>query len=489
MHIEVPLFSAKWVIGFFGLFHTSVGALSIGLAFVVTVAQILAYKKRIRAYDLFAKRAQLFHVCIYNVGTINAIGLVFALSGLYPQFWEQIFVHHFWTLIIEEILFLLLATTVTFHYFFWDKLWGHKKMHIFLGSLLIPLFFLQIYIINGIGAFMLTPGFAEGEATLSGGLLGWDKTAFYNPSFLMLQFHRTFANISYAGFFLAMWCGIRLSLTRDRNKIDYYEDCGKLSFYIAFTAFLSLPIIGYFYAHVLKIEANEAYLNLMVGRGDILIGGIDMWWIKHGCVAAMIGGSLTYYNHVGKNSETPFSLPRIMVYMIAAFFIMFYLAMGMVMTWTFFWVELVIAVGSGFFVRHMIQYRKGSGRAVFIYIGILSFLTVMLGGYVREASRPRFVNRISHYDSIYIPEERAPVLMVDVTPEELEKLTAVPPEPVGTASLINERCTQCHTLERVRNYPKDDWDRVVRKMIILGTKLNEEQAAEVIAHLEEGKPF
>jgi hypothetical protein len=55
--------------------------------------------------------------------------------------------------------------------------------------------------------------------------------------------------------------------------------------------------------------------------------------------------------------------------------------------------------------------------------------------------------------------------------------------------LINERCTECHTLDRVRNYPKDDWDRVVRKMIILGTKLDDEQAAEVVAHLEEGEPF
>lgn len=250
--LSIPGVSAKWVIGFFGLFHLSVGALAIGLAFVVTVFQIIAYRKKILRYDLFAKRTQLFHICIYNIGTINAIGLVFALSGLFPQFWSQLFNHFFWPFIIEEFCFFLLATTLTFHYFFWDKLWGHKKLHIFLGSLLTPIFFIQIYIINAIGGFMVTPGYAEAEATLRSGILGWDFRAFHNPSFLMLQLHRSLANISYAAFFMAGWCGVRLYLSKKAEKKDYYEDCGRIVFQIGFVlaslAFMViLMIFGIFY--------------------------------------------------------------------------------------------------------------------------------------------------------------------------------------------------------------------------------------------------
>ena len=163
-HIQVPVLGAKWLIGSTALLHTGVGALAIGFAFLVTVAQIIGYVHKDRRYDVLAKRVQLMHVCIYNIGTIVAIGLVFALSGLYPQFWSQIFVHLFWSLIIEEFLFFLLATTLTLHYFFWEHMWGHKRLHIFLGALMTPFFFLQFYIINGMGGFMLTPGFQEGQA-------------------------------------------------------------------------------------------------------------------------------------------------------------------------------------------------------------------------------------------------------------------------------------------------------------------------------------
>jgi hypothetical protein len=485
--IETSGISAKWFIGSIALFHIGVAALSVGVAFIVTVAQITAYRKKIRRYDLFAKRSQLFHVCIYNVGTINAIGLVFALSGLYPQFWSQIFVHMFWPFIIEEVLFLLLATTLTFHYFFWDRLWGHKKLQIFTGALLIPLFFLQMYFINGVGGFMLTPGFAEGEASLSRGLLGWDKFAFYNPSFLMLQLHRSFGNVSYAGFFLAGWCGIRLLLTQDPLKTEYYEDSGRLAFFVAFAALLSQPIIGYFYSWVLKIEANEAFLNLMIGKGDIISGGINWWWMKNLLVAAMIGMAIAYFRKV-KAEEKAFSLPGIMVYGIAGFYLMFYLALGMVMTWKFFWWSVVIAVGGGFLATHLINYHKGSARGLFLLMGIISLCTLLLGGYVREASRPRFVNRVSHYDDVYIPRERSPVLMVEVEAELLEELLKAP-EPTGAASLIRKACAKCHTLDRVKNYQKDDWENVVNVMVVYGAKLRGQDIELVTQHLKEGLPY
>jgi cytochrome bd-type quinol oxidase subunit 1 len=208
---------AKFAIGFLGLFHISVASLAIGFAFVVTALQIVGYRRKENQYDRLAKRIQLWHVCIYNIGTINAIGLVFALSGLYPQFWSQIFVQFFWTIIVEEVLFFMLATTLTLHYFFWDTMWGHKKLHIFLGSLMTPFFLMQFYIINGMGAYMLTPGFSEGQVSQWSGtaaITGWDFLAFYNPSFLMLTLHRSAVNVAYGGFFVAGACGLLLYLSK-----------------------------------------------------------------------------------------------------------------------------------------------------------------------------------------------------------------------------------------------------------------------------------
>ncbi|EFK07939.1 conserved hypothetical protein [delta proteobacterium NaphS2] len=487
MHLEFPILGAKWAIGSIALFHTAVASMAIGFAFFVTVAQIVSYIRKENRYDLLAKKVQLIHVCIYNIGTINAIGLVFLLSGLFPQFWAQLFVQFYWSIIVEEFLFFLLATTITFHYFFWDKLWGHKKLHIFLGALLTPLFFLQFYIINGLGSFMLTPGFGEAELSLRTGVLGWDKMGFYNPSFLMLTLHRTLANFAYGGFSAAGLCGIFLYFAKKPKLKEFYEDGGRLAFQIAFMAFLSLPVAGYFYAHVLKNHANEAYMNLMWGRGDVVAGGVDWWWLKHICVAAMMGICLTYFRKTS-SADKEFTIPAIMVYSVAVLYLMFYLAMGMVMTWAFFWFMLAFGVGGAFLSVHLLKYHGGSGRGVFLLIGILSFTTVMLGGYSREASRPRFVKRISHYDKVFVPEERQPYLMVHVDPEDIPKVT--PKEKAsGPASLIRENCSGCHTLTRVKNYPLDNWQVIVSQMEAYGLKLTREESKLITAHLDSGRPY
>ncbi|MDW7710162.1 MAG: cytochrome ubiquinol oxidase subunit I [Deferrisomatales bacterium] len=487
-HIEFPVLGAKWWIGFTGLLHVSVASLAIGFAFVVTTAQIVGYLRRDRAYDLLAKRIQLYHVCIYNIGTIVAIGLIFGLSGLYPQFWSQLFVHQFWTLIIEEFLFLLLATTLTIHYFFWDYLWGHKKLHIFLGALLNPLFLLQFWMINGIGSFMLTPGAEEAQIDLARGIVGYDKTAFYNPSFLMLTLHRAFANVSYGGFFVAGICGFFLWRARPGELREAFEKGGRLAFYVGFAALLSLPMVGYFYSHVLKYHANEAFVNLMWGKGDVVAGGIDWWWVKQICVASLLGLGLGYFFQT-RRDEGPFSVPNVLVVTVALFYGMFYLAMGMIMTWAFFWWMLAVGAGAWALARHLIRYRQGSPRSLYVLAGVLSAATVLLGGYAREASRPRFVDRYSHYDHVYLPSQRQPYLMVDVRPEDLPPLPERIEEPAEAVFLIRQNCIGCHTLERVRNYRLDNWRLVVDQMRAYGLRLTEEQTRVIVEHLRSGEPY
>jgi cytochrome bd-type quinol oxidase subunit 1 len=487
-HLAFPGLGAKWWIGFTGLFHTAVASLAIGFAFVVTVAQVVGYLRRDRAYDLMAKRVQLYHVCIYNVGTIVAIGLVFGLSGLYPQFWSQIFNQFFWPLIVEEFLFFLLATTLTLHYFFWEDLWGHKRLHIFLGALMTPLFLLQFYIINGLGGFMLTPGVGEAQVDLAAGILGWDKTTFYNPSFLMLTLHRALANVSYGGYLAAAVCGVGLYRAPSDAARGYYEKGGRLAFYTGFAAFLSLPIIGYFYAHVLRSYAHESYVNLMWGKGDVVAGGIDWWWLKQLLVSAMLGSSLAYFVR-SRDQEAPFALPGVMVGAIALFYGMFYVAMGMIMTWAFFWWSLAAAGTAALLVLHLMNRNRGSARAVYVWIGVLSAATVLLGGYVREASRPRFVDRISHYDDVFVPEQRQPYLMVEVDPASLPTPALPEQVPLPAVRLLRERCVGCHTLERVKKYPLDNWQLIVDQMRAYGLKLSVEETRIMVEHLRSGRPY
>ena len=521
-HIQVPGISAKWMVGSVALFHTAVASLAIGFAFVVTVLQIVGYRLKDRRYDLLAKRVQLLHVCMYNIGTINAIGLVFILSGLYPEFWSQLFTHFFWTMILEEFCFFLLATTLTFHYFFWDNLWGHKKLHIFLGALMTPLFIFQFYYINGMGGFMLTPGYAEGQISQWAGtvnILGWDFKAFYNPSFLMLTLHRTLANISYGAFIVAAVCGFRMFFTKRPKLLRYYEGGGQAGFFIGFSVLLSLPVVGYFYAFVLKTEAEQAYVNLMWGKGDVAAGGIDWWWVKHIIVAAMVGMGLAFFRYRSKHpaptekplssaeavasplwSESRFAMPGVMVYSMALLYVIFYAAMGMVMTWKFFWIELASAVIAGLIATHLLKFHKHSGRAVFMVMGTLAFLTVLLGGYVREASRPRFVNKLgdttpgearySHYDNVYRPNERQTAGPMRMMPRPKEEITYPPISPEQRVPyLITIKCIGCHTLAKMKQYPREDWPLIVRRMKAYGTKISAGEEKDIVEHLQAKKPY
>ncbi|MDP2984014.1 MAG: hypothetical protein Q8O92_11885 [Candidatus Latescibacter sp.] len=55
--------------------------------------------------------------------------------------------------------------------------------------------------------------------------------------------------------------------------------------------------------------------------------------------------------------------------------------------------------------------------------------------------------------------------------------------------LIREKCSTCHTIDKVKDYEGDDWKEVVDRMIKYGTKLTEGESANVIAYLKEGKSF
>jgi hypothetical protein len=289
---------------------------------------------------------------------------------------------------------------------------------------------------------------------------------------------------------VAAVCGLMMYLTRREKMVSFYEDGGRLAFGVGFTAFLSLPIVGFFYAHVLKYYANEAYVNLMWGRGDVIAGGVDWWWMKQLIVAGVLGACLRYFASASGDGKAPVPIPRIFVYAVALFYLSFYVAMGMIMTWAFFWWMASSAVAGALLAGHLRKSASGSPRGVYLLVGLLSFATVMLGGYAREASRPRFENRISAQDKIYIPAERAPYLMVDIGPADLPPMPPRPaPEVDEAVVLIKRNCTGCHTLERIRNYKLKDWGETVALMRAYGLRITNDEADTIVAYLRGGKPF
>jgi len=83
----------------------------------------------------------------------------------------------------------------------------------------------------------------------------------------------------------------------------------------------------------------------------------------------------------------------------------------------------------------------------------------------------------------------APTLLP--TLEATEEMMSTEEAGAGTtldgATLVSERCTVCHTRERIDNADKDEagWTATVDRMISNGAELNEEEREAVIAYLVE----
>ncbi len=77
------------------------------------------------------------------------------------------------------------------------------------------------------------------------------------------------------------------------------------------------------------------------------------------------------------------------------------------------------------------------------------------------------------------PEPAAP------SPTPTSPQTAPSPAPPDGAALLQERCSLCHTLDRVRAARKgqDAWEQTVDRMIRRGAQLNEEERVALIAYL------
>ena len=57
-------------------------------------------------------------------------------------------------------------------------------------------------------------------------------------------------------------------------------------------------------------------------------------------------------------------------------------------------------------------------------------------------------------------------------------------------SLLEDRCTECHTLSRIENAEKtrDEWTRSVDRMVSLGAELNSEEREILLDYLEATYP-
>ncbi|MCS7283412.1 MAG: hypothetical protein RMK65_02220 [Anaerolineae bacterium] len=128
--------------------------------------------------------------------------------------------------------------------------------------------------------------------------------------------------------------------------------------------------------------------------------------------------------------------------------------------------------------------------ARWLRIGILLLVALLAGCAGRmepTVSPPAPQSPLSPVSPLPTPSEEvvpSPMPRATLTPPA-ERPTPSPPPAIDAAALLRERCTACHTLDRVEGSRKtaEEWDQTVSRMVRRGARLTEEEKRALIAYL------
>jgi hypothetical protein len=181
-----------FLIASIAVIHVYVSHLAVGGGLFLILAEKKAYKSNDPLILDYAKKHTKFFLLLTMVfGGITGVGIWFTISLLNPSATSTL-IHTFvfgwateWVCFAGEIV----ALFIYFHTY--GKI--DRKSHLAIGWLYFIFAWLSLVLINGIIAFMLTPGHWLEDHTFWSGFL--------NPSMLPAMFFRTFLGFMFAGVF------------------------------------------------------------------------------------------------------------------------------------------------------------------------------------------------------------------------------------------------------------------------------------------------
>ncbi len=162
--------------------HVFVSHFAIGGGLYLVVHEQLARRRGDTLRLEFLERLSKFFVLVTLVfGALTGVGIWFVIGLLSPAATELLIHHFVWGWAIEWTFFVVEILAAILYFYGWRRL--APRAHLTLGWIYFAAAFLSLVVINGILAFMLTPGkwLASGDF--------WD--GFFNPTYWPMLVLRT----------------------------------------------------------------------------------------------------------------------------------------------------------------------------------------------------------------------------------------------------------------------------------------------------------
>lgn len=273
--LNTSLMTGRVAIAAVALSHTLFATFIVGTTLLAAITATLAYRIPSAWYGRLAH--MMAFALVLSTATISFLGvsLVFALNIFWPKFWHHLFSIMFWPFLLEAGFFFGEAVSVYAWYYLWTwskqssskRRWHLSFIWLGAASALIAMVMIDIT-----ASFMLTPA----------SLTPWWSRVF-NPSFIVLDVHRWFGNLVWAGFALAALCGIGWLRTRQAEEQAYFRKAATYCFAFGFGALLIMPLSGFEYLLTLRYTHPQVFHTLMLGERSPLF---DL-------VALLYGGLVT----------------------------------------------------------------------------------------------------------------------------------------------------------------------------------------------------
>ena len=385
--------------GFTMLVHMFFAELFVGFAIAAPVLQAWGARTGSPRMDRLAHSMVRFNVLTFSTGATFAVLFLVLLVGFYPQITGALFTHFFYLIVIAMASMLLALWGMYSYYYKWDRYSVlSKRRHALLGFSMGAFIWIWMVIMTGIDTYM-TDGGGPGAAPINEGNISSFGTALsgiFNPMFVEMILHRTFANLSWPAFALAAWAAfmyIRSKTEEDKAFYDWSTSVG-LTWGTGFL--LIQPISGFFIVYAMSSVGS--YERLVGEDGSTTTS--HLLYVNLAMVVALfVLSNIAMYLGAGRHPDLAGRRPIQFFTLIAAAAGLLSLFANFDYGTPLFWIRyiallvMVLATLGAFvtYLRGRMRFRYGSPgvayRIVLLSLGIIAAATALNMGFMKSNSR------------------------------------------------------------------------------------------------------
>jgi cytochrome bd-type quinol oxidase subunit 1 len=387
--------------GFTGLtmlVHIFFAELFVGFAIAAPVLQLWGARTGSPRMDRLAHSMTRFNVLTFSTGATFAVLFLVLLVGFYPRVTAALFTNFFYFLIIAMASMVLSLWAMYSYYYKWDRYSVlSKRRHAALGFTMGAFIWIWMVILTGIDTYMTTGGGPNAAEITEGNIanFGTALTGIFNPMFVEMILHRTFANLSWPAFALAAWAAFMYARSKTEADKAFYDWSTSVGLTWGVGFLLVQPFSGFFIAYSMKgttgsyerltggddstLTSSLLYINLAMVVGLFVLSNV-----------AMYIGAGRHPDRAGRRPIQFFGLVAALtgLYSISplANFPFFHMRYIMILV-------MVLATSGAFitYVRGRMRFRYGSPgagyRMILLALGVLAAVVALNMGWMKSNSR------------------------------------------------------------------------------------------------------